>query len=183
MKKYVILLSVGIIISVTAIEATDSVSDKAAGKTDPILNGRWEGSAPVVEHRLEDGVYEEFYDGILQVKGNYTTVNGELTINITHMRNMGLTNLFSNGWGNYLTWEEDMVSVSQARAELINQRIGREIGWGGRADTPELRAESERIFEDTFGWAFRPKEYSRYFVRGDTLFLRHKWGITQWHRR
>jgi hypothetical protein len=97
-----------------------------------------------------------------------------------------LTERFSNGWGSYLTWEEDMVSLSQAREEMINRYIEMEIGWFGGKDTPEerarIRAEAERRFDNTFGEMYRPKSFRSFYIRGDILFMEHEWGTKEWRR-
>jgi hypothetical protein len=173
-----ILINIGILVILTG-----CISSKSTRITDPALNGKWEGDPRIVEHWLENGVYEEYYDGRLQAKGTFTTKGKVFTINITHLQSRYLTNLFSNGWGNHLTWEEDMVCIYQARTELINQYIGMKIGWSGRTDSPELTAEAEAAFDGTFGRHYQPRVYRRYSIRGDTLALKHQWGTSYWHRK
>jgi len=173
MKKYIL----GILLSLVIISC---VSEDA-------LNGTW-GSTPYSAHvyRFDNGNYEEFYDeNILHGKGTYTTTGGKLTLYPTHARNTYLTESFKWSWGNYLTWEEDMVPISQARTELINQVIGREVGWFGHSDAPEevekLRSELEIKFKEYFDDLY-PQTLGRLSVKGDTIVLKHEYGTSYLYR-
>ena len=153
--------------------------------SEDILNGSWY-DAPIHVFRFNNGIYEELFHDRLFVKGTYSTKGGKLTITKTHFENGFLTNSFYNTWGSYLTWEEDMVPISQARTELINQWIGMEIGWFGHSDNPEaieeLRAEFEVKFEKYFGHLIHPSPYKSFSVKDNTLILRHEWGETELHK-
>ena len=74
-------------------------------QTDNRLNGRWTTTEDGVEleYRFNNGNFEEFMMGGSSGRGTYTAINGEITINHTHVHgglfeNMGLSGILESKW-------------------------------------------------------------------------------------
>ena len=147
------MLAIVLVFGMTAIACDNGTtnSNGGNGRTDPALNGTWDGtSSDVVGETiiLNNGNFESFYGGEPFSRGTFTTSGNTITTTITHLH----ANLVYNNWG------LELLPGFHSRTVVRSAKI---LAFG---------ASYSDYIDVALDWIFYPQTYT-FNVSGNTLTI------------